>query len=375
MTKKKIGIVTAWGECGMGYIAKNWIYTINKYPDLFEYNIFCRAVKKFTPFRWHGENVTQGPESMDINNSIFWNWINKYQPNIILFQDQNTYSQSNMIEETSKLKKMGIKLINYADWIYRNDLTNYRGLYDVNLAHINRNYQWFIDNDLESPTYIKWGVILKNFPFSKRSVKDQVKFYINLGSGTNRKGYQYIPKALNKMKGSNIFIRKLFPKNRSYKFIFSSQEKSSQNIDSKFLKAINYNHNCEIIYKTANNQAGGLYNLGDIYIYPSTMEGIGLTITEAMSTGMPVVTTNYPTMNEWFHDDKEGRLIKISKKKKTPMEIDKVFPNINHLAKIMIDYINNPQKVTEHSINARKQVETEYNWDDRDSQILDLFTQ
>ena len=44
MQKTKIGIVTAWGECGMGYIAKNWVYTIEKYPELFDYKIFCRAV-------------------------------------------------------------------------------------------------------------------------------------------------------------------------------------------------------------------------------------------------------------------------------------------------------------------------------------------
>ena len=89
MTKNKIkiGIVTAWGECGMGYIAKNWIYTIEKFRDLFEYNIFCRAVKTLTPFRWHGNNVTQGPESMDINNNIFWEWVDDYKPDIILFQD------------------------------------------------------------------------------------------------------------------------------------------------------------------------------------------------------------------------------------------------------------------------------------------------
>ena len=373
MQKTKIGIVTAWGECGMGYIAKNWVYTIEKYPELFEYKIFCRAVDKFSPFRWYGNNVTQGYESMDINNSIFWTWIDDYKPDIILFQDQNTYSQSKMIDETNKLQRMGIKLINYADWIYRNDLKNYRGLYNVNLAHINRNYQWFKENKLESPIYIKWGVILQNFPFLKRIVNGHVKFYINLGSGTDRKGYQFIPKALNKMQG-NIVIRKLSPKNKSYKFIFSSQKKSELNIDTKFLKAINNNNNCEIIYKTANNQKGGLYNLGDIYIYPSTMEGVGLTITEAMSTGMPVVTTNYPTMNEWFDDDKEGRLINISKKKKTALAIEKVYPNINHLAEIMVDYIDNPYKVTEHSLNARRRIENDYNWDDRDEQIFNLFS-
>ena len=33
MKKKKIGLVTAWGECGMGYVAKNWIYTFDKYKS------------------------------------------------------------------------------------------------------------------------------------------------------------------------------------------------------------------------------------------------------------------------------------------------------------------------------------------------------
>ena len=28
MKKKKIGLVTARGECGMGNVAQNWIYTI-----------------------------------------------------------------------------------------------------------------------------------------------------------------------------------------------------------------------------------------------------------------------------------------------------------------------------------------------------------
>ena len=33
----KVGLVTAWGECGMGYIAKNWIYTLDKYKDNINY--------------------------------------------------------------------------------------------------------------------------------------------------------------------------------------------------------------------------------------------------------------------------------------------------------------------------------------------------
>ena len=127
-------------------------------------------------------------------------------------------------------------------------------------------------------------------------------------------------------------------------------------------------------YKTANNESGGLYSIGDVYIYPTTREGIGLTITEAMCTGMPVVTPNYPTMNEWFEDNKEGRLIKPKKIKNSSMPTNKVFIDTNHLSEILIDYINNPHKVTEHSYMAREKIITDFNWDDRDSIILSTIT-
>ena len=92
-----------------------------------------------------------------------------------------------------------------------------------------------------------------------------------------------------------------------------------------------------------------------------------------MSTGMPIVTSNYPTMNEWINDDKEGRLINIAKIKKGSMPMDKVFVNTTHLSNIMIDYIENPEKVEEHSYNARHRIERDFNWDDRDEEILSLF--
>ena len=113
--------------------------------------------------------------------------------------------------------------------------------------------------------------------------------------------------------------------------------------------------------------------MGDVYVYPTTKEGVGLTITEAMCTGMPIVTSDYSTMNEWLDDDIEGRLIKIAKIKRGSMPMDKVTINTSHLAEIILDYIKFPDKVKEHSINARKRIEKDFNWDDRDKNILELL--
>jgi len=373
MKKNHVGLVTAWGECGMGYIAKNWIHTFNKHPDKIDYQIFSRAQRWLTPFRWHDKNVIEGPEDMDIDVPVFWNWIETFKPDVILFQDQNAYGKTKMRKETEKLRKLGIKLINYPDWILKSGLEEHRGLYDVNLAHVKRNYEWIKDASLENPVYIKWGVILKNFPFKERNPGEIVRFYINLGSGGAHKGYHLIPDALEKLKG-NFFRRLLSPKKRKYEFAASAQERSENRIKKRFLKYFKRNPNCKIIFKTADNTKGGLFSLGDVYICPSLYEGVGLTITEAMATGMPVVTTDYPTMNEWLTDNIEGRLIqpkKFSGGRTT--YFTKAIADTSRLAEIIIDYIEHPEKVREHSLNARRKVETDYNWDDRDEEILSLL--
>ena len=89
---------------------------------------------------------------------------------------------------------------------------------------------------------------------------------------------------------------------------------------------------------------------------------------------MPVVTTDYPTMNEWINDNVEGRLIRPGKIKRGSMPMDKVLIDTSHLAEIMIDYIDHPEKIEEQSQNARKRIELDYNWDERDEEILELLT-
>tara|TARA_B100000945_G_scaffold320527_1_gene330875 strand:+ start:2492 stop:3616 length:1125 start_codon:yes stop_codon:yes gene_type:complete len=372
MSKTKVGLVTAWGECGMGYVARNWVYTFNKFPDKIDFQIYSRALPWLTPFRWHGKNIINGPEKMDINHPHFWEWIDNFKPDVILFQDQNIYGHSKMQEETTRLRNLGIKLINYPDWILRGDTEQYRGLYDVNLSHVIRNHKWLKEANVDNPILIPWGVILKNFPFNLRTANNKITFYINIGTGTLRKGYNFIPCALKKMQG-NFIQRHLFPNNHNYKFIASSVENSIDRVNKRFVKYFNKDSKCDLVFQTADNNKGGLFHLGQVYIYPTTKEGIGLTITEAMASGLPVVTTDYPTMNEWIDDNIHGRLIKPKKIIPSSMPMDKVLIDTSHLAEIMIDYIENPLKIEEHSINARKHIKKNYNWDDRDIEILNLI--
>ncbi len=89
MARLRVGLVTAWAECGMGYLARNWVYTFEKHPAKLEYQIYSRANKQFTPFRWHGDPVVNGPETMAIHHDYLRNWVASFRLDVILFQDQN----------------------------------------------------------------------------------------------------------------------------------------------------------------------------------------------------------------------------------------------------------------------------------------------
>jgi glycosyltransferase involved in cell wall biosynthesis len=47
-----------------------------------------------------------------------------------------------------------------------------------------------------------------------------------------------------------------------------------------------------------------LYREGDTFIQPSKAEGLGLSILEALACGLPVLTTDYPPMNEYVTDSR-----------------------------------------------------------------------
>ena len=54
-----------------------------------------------------------------------------------------------------------------------------------------------------------------------------------------------------------------------------------------------------------------MYNLCDILIAPSRLEGFGYSVAEAMSSGKPIVATNCSSFPELIEEDKGGFLCEI----------------------------------------------------------------
>ncbi len=62
------------------------------------------------------------------------------------------------------------------------------------------------------------------------------------------------------------------------------------------------------IGKLTRNQLLEAYNICDIFLFPSRLEGFGLSVAEAMSCGKPVITTDYSSLPELIIDGKGGAL-------------------------------------------------------------------
>ena len=48
-----------------------------------------------------------------------------------------------------------------------------------------------------------------------------------------------------------------------------------------------------------------IYNLGELFVFPSIYEGFGLPVVEAMACGTPVITADTSSLNEIAHDAAE----------------------------------------------------------------------
>ena len=57
--------------------------------------------------------------------------------------------------------------------------------------------------------------------------------------------------------------------------------------------------------------------LGDVYVYPSRLEGIGLSQVEALASGLPLIVPNEPPMSEFVHDP-ISRTTKIKSRRRRP---------------------------------------------------------
>jgi 1,2-diacylglycerol 3-alpha-glucosyltransferase len=359
-----IGIVTTWFERGAAYVSKQFEDVLSADNNVF---IYVRGGEKYAigDSIWDKENVTWGKRrkvpfsggGTVINKKDFLKWLNAKNIDIVLFNEQE------WLYPLLWCNEIGIPTIGYVDY-YKKDTVKLFGAYTALICNTKRHFSVF--NWHQNSYYVPWGTNVDKFKPNvanfKLVNKDVVTFFHSCGMDPYRKGTEILIQAANKI-------------DENFKLIIHSQIDLKSYFDAEIQGIIDKLINLgilEIIIQTVS--APGLNHLGDVYVYPSRLEGIGLTIAEAQACGLvPIVTNNAP-MNE-FVNDNTGFLIDVSSyySRYDAYYWPECMPDVNSLIEQMSLVASQKEKI-EVLKKANYEYAREYlDWNKNSVSIKDIF--
>ncbi|MEL0606323.1 glycosyltransferase [Pseudoalteromonas undina] len=322
----KIGIVTTWFERGAAVVSRQFMDVLTKQGH--EIFIYARGGEEFAKkdANWNLPNVTWNSFlysniPTDINKKQFTLWIENNELDAVLFNEQQ------YLEPILWAKKLNVKTIAYVDYYTKYNFKAYR-VYDQLWCNTKRHFSAF--NWHKNAKYIPWGTDVELYsPKSKESKRDYY-FFHSAGMSPFRKG-------------TDVFVNALFHESEKLlamdrKSLIHTQvslTKSFPELKEKLDYLIS-NGLLDVVEKTV--PAPGLYHKGTVYVYPSRLEGIGLTLAEAAMAGMYIITTDEEPMREFAMEGCAALIPVVEKyEREDGYYWDMVTPSVIELSKILLE--------------------------------------
>ena len=346
-----IGFVSTWFERGAAYVTRQYAELLKSAGH--QIYIYARGEKfAIGDPKWDLPNVTWGRKLYDTSLDLadFSKWIKKNNIQCIFFNEQREMISIIKL----KMNYPKIKIGTYIDYYTQNTVEDFK-YYDFIICNTKRHYSVF--SKFTQSYYIPWGTDIELFSYSN-SMTDRVRFFHSAGM-SNRKGTDVLVDAFisgDLYKDAELVIHTQMPIEKLIQYPVEDLDK----------------YNIKVVQKTVT--APGLYYMGDVYVYPTTLDGLGLTMYEALSSGMPVITTNCAPMNEVVTND-VGRLVDVEEYKCRwdayywPL----AFVSRKSLIDAMQYYIANKEHLKEFRNHARKVAEEKWNWKARKEALNSIF--
>ncbi len=343
----KIGIVSEWFERGASYVSKTYAEQLKlQGPDVFIYARNEYLGNNAIP--WGGQNVTFGaktiiPFGKAVDKRDFLKWIEHNQITHVLFNEQI------WIGPVLWARDMGIVTIAYVDYYTRKSIKDFIA-YDLLICNTKRHFEAFSWHP--NAIYIKWGTDLDLFipRLSKSDSKAQIKFFHSCGWSPYRKGTDLILAAMNLISENNFVLT------------IHTQIDLNKYIEKEHPSLVNTlnDSRIQVIFETV--ESPGLYANHDVYIYPTRLEGIGLSQLEAQACGLPLIVPNNPPMNE-LTSGSFSQLLGVSRlfRRKDEYYWDMCEVNPKDIALAMSYFIRSGTEILNLKLMARKFAEDNFN--------------
>lgn len=354
-----IGIVTTWFERGAAYVSRQYRDVLETQHNVY---IYARGGESYAVGNpaWDNERVTWGKKShipipMAIELEDFKNWILQNRLDIVLFNEQQWW------EPIMLCNRLGIITGGYVDY-YTEETIPLFGCYDFLVCNTRRHYSVFDWHP--QAFYVHWGTDITLFsPMTFAPVQSGfVTFFHSCGVSPDRKGTDLVIQAFAQLHGPARLVLH-----------------AQQNLKEFYpqLKGMIEDLECSgrLVCYEETVPAPGLYHLGDVYVYPSRLDGIGLTIAEAMACGLPVITSDYPPMNE-FIDGSNGLLVNIALMyaRADGYYWPQCDVDLDHLRECMQKYIDQRNQLTEFKQAARTYAEKHLDWSKNGMDLPAMFS-
>lgn len=350
----RIGFVSAWYERGAAYVTRAYLDLVKDVHDVFVYARGGGSSESNSP-EWNQDYVTYGYElpGTEINYKHFSKWIEINRIDRLFFNEQREFS----ILYRLKLDHPDVVIGAYIDY-YTVDTIPKFAVYDYLICNTKRHYSAFSWHP--QCYYVPWGTDTELYNAAQRKKSEKVRFFHSMGT-TTRKGTASLINAFiaaNFGDKAELIIHTQIP--ISVVTSLSNSELREKNIS--------------VIEKTV--PAPGLYYCGDVYVYPTKLDGLGLTVFEALASGMPVITTDFAPMNEIVTEDL-GKLVSVQRVYCRgdgyywPMtDVDE-----KALASAMQYYVMHCDELCVIQRKCRSFAVSELNWKDRQPLVLKCFEQ
>ena len=356
-----IGIVTSWFERGAAYLSRSFMYGLQRLGhNVF---IFVRGgeIYDYGP-DWNLSNVYYSSSKMgacsrcrytgisDIDE--FNQWLDSHNIEIAMFNEQ--LDPLPMVECKSK----GIKTV-FFGLAYVMPIDYYSSHFDLVVCHTKLTYKIFEPTGIAH--LVPWGVDTESFtPQGANLTDDRVIFFHNVGMSFEnlRKGTDSLIKAWSRLTKAEKKMARLIIHSQLDVDVLYRQVSGIREI-------VEREKNIEFFIGTSKPPSG--YHLANIYVYPARVDSLGLTITEAMACGMPVITTSAEPFNEFVVHDYNGLLVRARRRSWSNTlgdtnnwgYYDVTLTDLTHKLRY---FIKHPHKIVEMGKNSRRLTEEQFDF-------------
>lgn len=175
-------------------------------------------------------------------------------------------------------KELGLKTVCIPTWEWFRGTDDEWQLCDLFVCHSHFTDKIVASYGFDNRTYIPVAIDIDHFP--QRIIQGKARQFVHnagLVDPQDRKGTRDTILAFKKVQRADISL-----------LVRMQKETELPELDSR------------IKVQVGNlNSPAQLYATGDVAIQPSKMEGIGFMVLEPFVSGLPVITTDYPPMNEY----------------------------------------------------------------------------